>query len=321
MNVTRIARTYALAERPGTEGEAMSAYCTLLRSVGDEGNIGVIRQSSTPTKNIAEIERYVQKCMSEVAHTGDRAKYRSDQDMARQGAYAVLAARLAQLGPGAIRSIQQVAGPDIQPMLKIANGIWACATTTLFNEAPKEERLDKWIKANRSQFQSVLLSVSDHVVPYGFAHDTQHKQAPDVESIYRDLYEDFAHGTSSRHTQQEPPKSSRAGSTTGRKNAQMTVEFKAKVKNMRTSDGIYQYVQVPTLTRAHCNMDVFRNSKRFGNFANSDFFNTMLDGHVRQMLDVNRTEGRLRLDRLPANVTADTSKFLAVITITIPEIP
>jgi hypothetical protein len=185
MNVTRIARTYALAERPGTEGEAMSAYCTLLRSVGDEGT-GILRQSATPAQNIAAMDQYVRKCVSEVAHAGDRAKFKNDQDMAHQGAQAVLAVRLAHLGPGAIKSIQQVAGADYQPMLKVANGIWVCATTTVFVDAATNERLGKWVKSNKVSLQSVLLNVVDHVVPYGFVEAPAPEQRRQSSTSDRD---------------------------------------------------------------------------------------------------------------------------------------
>lgn len=94
-----------------------------------------------------------------------------------------------------------------------------------------------------------------------------------------------------------------------------TITFKAKAVKFENIDGSDPHlrIQVPTLTRRHCDMDAFRRHPKFGSYANSDFFPGML-GRIRTDL-IRGTGPWLRLDDLPANVHADTGGFLATITI------
>jgi len=95
-----------------------------------------------------------------------------------------------------------------------------------------------------------------------------------------------------------------------------TIEFKAKVKHVHNFDGTvaYEYIQVPELTRRHCDMNAFRQHPKFGGLANSDLFAGILS-RVRSGL-VNGGLG-LRLDRLPDNVTVNTSGFLALVQVAV----
>jgi hypothetical protein len=93
-----------------------------------------------------------------------------------------------------------------------------------------------------------------------------------------------------------------------------SIQFKAKIENMGEvgSDVVlYQYVCVPVLTRKHCDMAAFRNHPKYGAYANSDLFNGVL-ARIRQ----NVFNGQwLKLNAIPAGVTVDTTKFLAVVSI------
>lgn len=103
--------------------------------------------------------------------------------------------------------------------------------------------------------------------------------------------------------------------------APLIVTFKAKVRRMLNPDDTvaYRYVDVPeTFGRQHCDMQAFRNSARFGHFANSDLFPGMLRHAVAQTGI--KPGGRLKLDGpLPDGVTVDESGFLAVVSVVIPD--
>lgn len=93
-----------------------------------------------------------------------------------------------------------------------------------------------------------------------------------------------------------------------------TIRFKAKTWFLRTGDKRISCVTVPELKRSHCDMAAFRDHPRYGSYANSDLFPGMLR-RIRENT-VGET-GTLRLDCLPQNISADTSGFLAVVTITV----
>lgn len=90
------------------------------------------------------------------------------------------------------------------------------------------------------------------------------------------------------------------------------IEFKTKIKKLWVSDTEHvPYVDIPTLTRAHCDMSAFRQHLKYGPYANSDLF----PGILRRIRSEVFGEGRewVRLSDLPACVTLDDSKFLAVV--------
>lgn len=93
------------------------------------------------------------------------------------------------------------------------------------------------------------------------------------------------------------------------------IQFKAKIQSVcyaGESEPAYAYVQIPTLSRSHCNMAEFRSHPKYGGLANSDLFPGILKGIRRK---IGGDSGILRLDRLPHNVTIDDSGFLAIVTV------
>ena len=110
----------------------------------------------------------------------------------------------------------------------------------------------------------------------------------------------------------------RSPATRHKQPAALFLEFKSKVKQYNYTDGTpgRQFYNVPAFTRNHCSsLQAFRTSKRFGGFANSDFFPGILCGTVRNL----GIGSRLYVDSIPEFVQIDTSGFLSVITITIPD--
>lgn len=101
----------------------------------------------------------------------------------------------------------------------------------------------------------------------------------------------------------------------------LTVTFKAKARCAYYIDGTYayRYVNVPkTFGRQHYDIQAFRDSRRYGMYANSDFLPSMIR-HAVERAGV-RPGGRLKLDGpLPDGVTVDESGFLAVVSIVIPD--
>ena len=94
------------------------------------------------------------------------------------------------------------------------------------------------------------------------------------------------------------------------------VNFKAKVQTVYNTDNTvaYQYVQVPELKRAHCDMNAFRSHPRYAAYANSDLF----PGLLKRAVEVAGVGKIIRLDQLSDRVTVDTSGFLARVTINAP---
>ena len=93
------------------------------------------------------------------------------------------------------------------------------------------------------------------------------------------------------------------------------VQFKAKVQTVYNMDDsiAYQYIKVPALTRSHCDMHQFRTDRKFGSYANSDMFPSMLARAVKVIV----LRDIIRLDSIPAGVLVDTSGFLANVTIAV----
>lgn len=100
--------------------------------------------------------------------------------------------------------------------------------------------------------------------------------------------------------------------------APMMITFRAKVREIHDGDVRRRYVPIPVLDRRHCNMDAFRSSRRFGPYANSDFFKGML---ARIRKDALHGSPWLYLDSAGPGVNVDTSDFLAKVTITVDEVP
>jgi hypothetical protein len=94
----------------------------------------------------------------------------------------------------------------------------------------------------------------------------------------------------------------------------MKIQFKSKMQAVYNMDDTvaYQYVAVPTFKRSHVDMNAARNHPKYGSYANSDMFPGML---ARIRKDLIQGSLGIRMDRLPDNVTVDTSGFLANVTI------
>lgn len=93
------------------------------------------------------------------------------------------------------------------------------------------------------------------------------------------------------------------------------ITFKAKVETVWHMDHspAYQRIKVPKIERKHCDMNAFRTDRKFGSYANSDLFPSLLR---RAMKDANISD-YIRLDAVPESVEIDTSGFLAQVTILI----
>ena len=94
-----------------------------------------------------------------------------------------------------------------------------------------------------------------------------------------------------------------------------TITFKGKIQTMHAVDDtpLYDFIQVPTFARRHCDIPAFRTHPRYGVLANSDLFLGVLAKIRRDTF-----KGRpLRLDDMPDGVTVDRSGFLAVVTLTV----
>jgi hypothetical protein len=95
----------------------------------------------------------------------------------------------------------------------------------------------------------------------------------------------------------------------------MKLQFKAKVQTMHDYDDtpLYRFVQVPKVTRRHVDMHEARCHPKFGSYANSDMFPSML---VRACAATGlKTGSLLKIDTPPEGVSVDDSGFLAVITV------
>ncbi len=85
------------------------------------------------------------------------------------------------------------------------------------------------------------------------------------------------------------------------------VKFKVLIKEGR--------IKVPTLMRHHCDMNAFRDHNTLGDYANSDLFEQLLECFKRRAFP----SGYIGLDNTADNASIDTSKFLAVVTIEVPQ--
>lgn len=96
----------------------------------------------------------------------------------------------------------------------------------------------------------------------------------------------------------------------------MLVRFKTKpVKYQDLSDkNFYEYIKVPRISRSHCDMGAFRQSKRFGGYANSDLFPGMINRAVAELIH----KGKFRADQKPIGVTTEPG-FLTTVIIDVPD--
>lgn len=92
-----------------------------------------------------------------------------------------------------------------------------------------------------------------------------------------------------------------------------SITFKAKIETIYNADDTpaWRWVKVPAIERRHCDMSAFRQHPRFGSYANSDFFKSMLARSLKQ----NGVKEYIKLHEMPDCVTIDESGFLAKVTI------
>lgn len=95
-----------------------------------------------------------------------------------------------------------------------------------------------------------------------------------------------------------------------------TVQFKAKPYKVRQSDDPADFRMVidfkRQFSRADCNLRPHEHT-----YYNSDLFTGLLNRAVKDLVGPYKTW--FYVDDPPAGVTVDTSKFLAVVTITLPQ--
>lgn len=93
------------------------------------------------------------------------------------------------------------------------------------------------------------------------------------------------------------------------------ITYKTKLRDVWNADMTqveFRIVDVPELKRSHCDMNAFRQHRKYGSYANSDLFPAMLR---RIKMEITKPGGWMKLEELPENVTVDTSGFLATVTI------
>lgn len=92
-----------------------------------------------------------------------------------------------------------------------------------------------------------------------------------------------------------------------------TIRYRTKPMPVEYPEGGHAFTQinVPQLTRSHCDMNAFRKHPRYRSYANSDLFPSML-ARIRKQV---APHGWFKLEDPPAGVTVDASGFLAVVTI------
>ena len=94
-----------------------------------------------------------------------------------------------------------------------------------------------------------------------------------------------------------------------------TIRFRGKIETVRyafSDEVACRRIKVPKFERRHCNMAEFRCHPKYGAYANSDLFLSILSRIKRDTFG-----DYLRLDRIPENVTVNTEGYLAEVTLSI----
>mgnify|MGYP000143173177 FL=1 len=107
------------------------------------------------------------------------------------------------------------------------------------------------------------------------------------------------------------------------------IVFRGKVQEMYYSDGTLaaRYIRVPNLVRRHvADMGAARQSRKFGGYANSDMFPSMIRraAEAAGCRDYGSYKGSRGLcvdlhKPLPDSIRVDESGFLATVTIDVPD--
>ncbi len=103
------------------------------------------------------------------------------------------------------------------------------------------------------------------------------------------------------------------------------IVFRGKIQEMRYTDGTLaaRYIRVPNLERRHvADMGAARQSRKFGGYANSDMFPSMIRRAAESAGCRDYGNGAMRVDLqkpLPESIHVDDSGFLATVTIDVPD--
>lgn len=92
----------------------------------------------------------------------------------------------------------------------------------------------------------------------------------------------------------------------------MQIVFKTKFKPVRYVDGsrAHEGASLPKQLSPYADKDAFRRSRRFGSYANSDLFESLLQREMKRL----GVPGYLKLGQLPECVTVETG-FMSTVTI------
>ncbi len=102
-----------------------------------------------------------------------------------------------------------------------------------------------------------------------------------------------------------------------------TIEFRGKPVENHYTDGSLasRRIRVPKLERRHVDMASARSSRKYGGYANSDMFPSMIN-RAAELAGCKRIGDALYIDLLqplPAGVAVDESGFLASVRIDVPD--
>lgn len=93
-----------------------------------------------------------------------------------------------------------------------------------------------------------------------------------------------------------------------------TITFKAKPVTVWNGDIKEQWIKIPKLSSSHCDMQAFRFHSKYGAYANSDLFLSML-GRIRNEKFGEREY--IKLHNIPEGVNVDASGFLAIVSFSV----
>lgn len=90
-----------------------------------------------------------------------------------------------------------------------------------------------------------------------------------------------------------------------------TISFRTKMIKVYNPDDTLAFTQinVPEFKRHHCDMNAFRIHKKYGGFANSDLFSSILKRVHKEVAPL----GWWKLESLPAGVEVETNGFFATV--------
>ena len=96
----------------------------------------------------------------------------------------------------------------------------------------------------------------------------------------------------------------------------LTITFTVKMKPVYFVDGslAWEGAPLPKKLASYADRDAFRQSRRFGAYANSDLFESILQREVKRL----GVSSYLKLGQLPECVTVETA-FMSTVTIAIPD--